>query len=486
MKKVLSALLATVMIFTITVPAFAAQKATTAAENYDGNPVIIVRGIDFAGLTFENGEKALNISASTIFSALFDGFMGMLNLKDAQSVLDGAFLAAKEIFDPISCDKEGNSKYYDVSMKQYPKSMANYPEFVSTLPNGGEEGIVKTAIDKYGAENTYYFTYDWRKTPEQIADELHGFVETARRASGKDKVNIICASMGGMVTTAYFYYYGTYNVESAVFLSGAQNGTYVCGDALNGKIIFDGDVLVKFINNATDNNIFLRIFIGIFDMLGVVDFIADIANDVVSGSFDRGNDLMLRDSLGAFCGFWALCPDESFESGFENIFGGHEEEYPVLIEKINGVKEFVFSTEDTLKGAMDDGVKISFVSNYNSGLTPVYERANLNGDNVLEAELTSNFATIAPLGETLSNGYIASADPTYISPDKVIDASTAVFKDNTWFVKDAPHVAADYKTGFSEFTFTLLESEAQPYVTTFEKYPQFMIADEFLFVSPLK
>ena len=486
MKKALSVLLAVVMIFTITVPAFAAQKTVAASENYDGNPVIIVRGIDFAGLTFENGEKALNVSASTIFSALFDGFMGMLNLKDAESVLDGVFLAAKEIFDPISCDKEGNSKYYDVSMKQYPDSMANYPEFVSTLPDGGEEGIVKTAIDKYGAENTYYFTYDWRKTPEQIADELHGFVETARRNSGKDKVNIICASMGGMVTTAYFYYYGTYNVESAVFLSGAQNGTYVCGDALNGRIVFDGDVLVKFLNNATDNNIFLRIFIGIFDMLGVVDFIADIANDVVSESFDRGNDLMLRDSLGAFCGFWALCPDADFESGFENIFGGHEEEYPVLIEKINGVKDFVFSTEDTLKGAMDDGVKISFVSNYNSGLTPVYERANLNGDNVLEAELTSNFATIAPLGETLSNAYIENADPEYISPDKVIDASTAVFKDNTWFVKDAPHVAADYKTGFSEFTFTLLESEAQPTVDTFEKYPQFMIADEFLFVSPLK
>lgn len=486
MKKLLSVLLAIVMIFTITVPAFAAQKAETAAENYDGNPVIIVRGIDFAGLTYDNGKKALNVSASTIFSALMDGFMGMLKLKDAQSVLDGVFLAAKEIFDPISCDKEGDSKYYAVSMKQYPESMANYPEFVATLPDGGEEGIVKTAIDKYGAENTYFFTYDWRKTPEQIADELHGFVETARRNSGKDKVNIICASMGGMVTTAYFYYYGTYNVESAVFLSGAQNGTYVCGDALNGKIVIDGDVLVKFINNATDNNIFLKIFIGIFDMLGVVDFIAAVANDIVSSSFDRGNDLMLRDSLGTFCGFWALCPDADFESGLENIFGGHEEDYPVLIEKINGVKEFVFSTEATLKGAMEDGVKISFVSNYNSGLVPVYEKANLNGDNVLEAELTSNFATIAPLGETLSKAYIENANPEYISPDKVIDASTAVFQDNTWFVKNAPHVAADYKTGFSNFTFTLLESETQPTIDTFEQYPQFMIADEFLFVSPLK
>ncbi len=486
MKKVLSVLLAVVMIFTITVPAFAAQKTVTAAEDYNGNPVIIVRGIDFAGLTFENGEKALNVSGNVIISALLDGFMGMLKLKKVDSVLDGAFLAAKEIFDPISCDKEGNSKYYDVSMKQYPESMASYPEFVASLPDGGEEGIVKTAIDKYGAENTYFFTYDWRKTPEQIADELHGFVETARRNSGKDKVNIICASMGGMVTTAYFYYYGTYNVESAVFLSGAQNGTYVCGDALNGRIVFDGDVLVRFINSATGDNVFLKIFIGIFDMLGVVDFIADVANDMVSESFDSGNDLMLRDSLGTFCGFWALCPDGDFESGVENIFGGHEEEYPVLLDKLDSVKEFVFSTEETLLKAKEDGVKISFVSNYNSSLVPVYEKANLNGDNVLEAELTSNFATIAPLGETLSKGYIENADKKYISSDNVIDASTAVFKDNTWFVKDAPHVAADYRTGFSEFTFTLLESENQPTVDTFEEYPQFMIADEFLFVSPLK
>ncbi len=485
MKKLLSILLAITMVFTIIVPAFAAEKTASASEIYDGNPVIIVRGIDFAGLTYENGEKALNISAGTIFSALMNGFLGALKLKDSQSVLDGIFLAAKEVFDPIACDKDGNP-YMFVSMKQYPESMASYPEFVDALPDGGEEGIVKTAVEKYGAENTYFFTYDWRKTPEQIAGELNGFVETAKKNSGKDKVNIICASMGGMVTTAYFYYYGSENVESAVFLSGAQNGTYVCGDALNGRIVFDGDVLVKFICDATDNNFFLKLLVNVFDMLGAVDFIAGISNDIVSSSFDRGNDLMLRDSLGTFCGFWALCPDEDFESGVENIFGGHEEEYPVLLQKIDSIKDFVFSTEETLTNAMADGVKISFVSNYNSPLVPVYERANLNGDNVLETELTSNFATVAPLGETLPKAYLEKYDSKYISPDKVIDADTTPFKDYTWFVKDAPHVAADYNTGFSKFTFTLLESETQPTINTFEEYPQFMIADEFLFVSPLK
>ncbi len=485
MKKILSVLLAIVMTFTITVPAFAADSNATTSDSYDGNPVIIVRGIDFAGLTYENGEKALNVSAGTIFSALMNGFLGAIKLKDSQSVLDGVFLAAKEIFDPIACDKDGNP-YMFVSMKQYPESMASYPDFVDELPDGAEEGIVKTAVEKYGAENTYFFTYDWRKTPEQIAGELNGFVETAKEKSGKDKVNIICASMGGMVTTAYFYYYGSENVESAVFLSGAQNGTYVCGDALNGRIVFDGDVLVDFICNAAGDNFFLTLMVHVFDMLGAVDFIADIANDMVSSSFDRGNDLMLRDSLGTFCGFWALCPDADFESGVENIFGGHEDEYPVLLDKIDGIKEFVFSTEETLTKAMSDGVKVSFVSNYNSPLVPVYERANLNGDNVLETELTSNFATVAPLGETLSKSYIAKYDSKYISPDKVIDAATTPFKEYTWFVKDAPHVAADYNTGFSKFTFTLLESENQPTINTFEEYPQFMIADEFLFVSPLK
>ena len=323
------------------------------------------------------------------------------------------------------------------------------------------------------------------KTPEQIATELNGFVETAKSDSGKDKVNIICASMGGMVTTAYFYYFGSDNIESAVYLSGAQNGTYVCGDALNGKIVFSGDVLTTFLCNATDN-IILKVLINVFDAIGVVDLLADIANDVVAESFDRGNDLMLRDSLGTFCGFWALCPDADFETGVENIFGGHEDEYAVLLNKIDGVKEFVFSTEETLMSAMANGTKVSFVSNYNSGLTPVYERANLNGDNVLEAELTSNFATIAPLGETLPKAYLAQNDSKYISPDKVIDAATTPFKDYTWFVKDAPHVAADYNTGFSKFTFTLLESESQPTIESFEEYPQFMIADEFLSLSPLK
>ena len=478
MKKIISVILSVTMLFALCVPAFAAEAKTQS--NYNGLPVIIVRGIDFAGLTYPDGTKALQVDAGRIIATLMTSmFANKGQLTD--SILD----VANEILSPLACDKSGNT-IENISMVQYHGSMANHPDFVANLPDGGEEGIVKTAVEKYGAENTYYFTYDWRKQPKDIATELHAFVEDAKRTTGKDKVNIICASMGGMVTTAYMYYFGTENINSAVYLSGAQNGTYVCGEALNGRIVFEKKVLLDFLDSITSGNFLLKILLAVLDYAGILNKTVDFANNLVADTFDEANDRVLRDCFGTLCGFWALCPDEDFESGVETIFGGHEEEYSVLLGKIEETKKFVFSTEETLKNARNSGVKISFVSNYNGTLAPVHPKANSNGDGVLETELTSNFAVVAPLNQKLSGEQIAAADAKYLSPDKVIDATPSLFPDNTWFVKNAPHVAADYNTEFSTFTFTLLESDVQPDINMFSEYPQFMIADEALNLSPLE
>ena len=477
MKKVVSIILAVALLFVMCIPAFASEEAKES--NYNGLPVIIVRGIDFAGLTYPDGTKALQVDAGKIISTLMTSmFMNKGQL--TTSIFD----IANEILSPLACDNEGNS-IENVSMVQYHGSMANHPDFVEELPNGGEEGIVKTAVEKYGAENVYYFTYDWRKQAKDIAAELNSFVEDAKRTTGKQKVNIICASMGGMVTTAYMYYFGTENINSAVYLSGAQNGTYVCGEALNGRIVFEKNVLSDFLKDTTNNNFFLRILLGVLDHAGVLNKTVTFANNLVEDTFDEANDRVLRNCFGTLCGFWALCPDESFDGGVETIFGGHESEYPVLLEKIAETRKFVFSTEETLKEARNAGVKISFVSNYNGTLAPVHGKAHYNGDGVLETELTSNFAVVAPLNKELSGEQMSVANPKYLSPDNVIDATPALFPDNTWFVKNAPHVAADYGTEFSVFTFTLLESNVQPHIDMFPEYPQFMSANSELDLKAL-
>lgn len=478
MKKLVSIILAFSLLFAMCIPAFAVEEKSES--NYDGLPVIIVRGVDFAGLTYPDGTKALQVDAGKIISTL----MTSMFMNKGQ-LMNSIFDVANEILSPLACDKNGNT-IENISMVQYHGSMANHPEFVANLIDGGEEGIVKTAVEKYGAENTYYFTYDWRKQPKDIATELNAFVEDAKRTTGKNQVNIICASMGGMVTTAYMYYFGTENINSAVYLSGAQNGTYVCGEALNGRIVIDKNVLVDFLDKTTNGNFFLKILLGVLDYAGVLKKTVNFANELVADSFDEANDRVLRDCFGTLCGFWALCPDEDFEGGVETIFGGHESEYTVLLEKIEETKKFVFSTEDVLKNAKASGVKISFVSNYNGTLVPVHPKSNCNGDGVLETELTSNFAVVAPLNKQLSGEQMSAANPKYLSADYVIDATPALFPDNTWFVKNAPHVAADYNTEFSVFTFTLLESNVQPHIDMFEEFPQFMIADSGLNLSPLE
>ena len=55
MKKVFSVILAITLLFSMCIPAFAVEEKSES--NYNGLPVIIVRGIDFAGLTYSNGTN---------------------------------------------------------------------------------------------------------------------------------------------------------------------------------------------------------------------------------------------------------------------------------------------------------------------------------------------------------------------------------------------------------------------------------------------
>ena len=88
MKKVISVILAITLLFAMCVPAFATE--TKSESNYNGLPVIIVRGIDFAGLTYSNGTKALQVDAGKIISTLFSS-MFMTKGQITDSILDIAY-----------------------------------------------------------------------------------------------------------------------------------------------------------------------------------------------------------------------------------------------------------------------------------------------------------------------------------------------------------------------------------------------------------
>ena len=138
---------------------------------------------------------------------------------------------------------------------------------------------------------------------------------------------------------------------------------------------------------------------------------------------------------------------------------------------------FDYSAEDFKKMCDDAGVKVSFVSHYNSKQLPIYSGYKAHGDGVLESCCTSGGGTFANYGATLSDAEIAGVAPELISPDRVANASTCLYKDTTWIVKNAKHVGCKDNSDHTEFAIWLLTRDTQPTVYTDSAYPRFINCD---------
>lgn len=481
MKKLISLFLSLIMVFSLSFPAFANESEQITPQNYEGYPLIVVRGISFNSHRYKDtNETILKVETSDVISTLLDVFISYVIKKDKTGAKERVVDFVDSIFSPIASDKEGNSASDNVYVQKYPKSMANYPSLQKSLADFDEEGFVRSACEKLGPENVYFFKYDWRQTPLEIADELNAVVEDAKTQSGKDKVNIVGISMGGIMSNAYLYEYGYDSVNNMTYVSSAHNGTYVCGDAFAGKIEFSGDMLYEAIKSFIGTTtVFEELFLNVFKFIGTFDILSYVVNSFISNNKELAYGSVMRDNFGTQLGMWSLCPNDIFDEAVEFVFGGYEEEYSVLLDKLDELRTFKFSTKQIIDGAFESGVKVSFVAGYNVVSAPIFESCYMNGDGVIETALMTNFATVAPTGKTLDAAYLANCDKKFVSPDNIIDSSTAWYKDCTWFIEGASHVATHCGSDCSEFTFWLALSEEQPTVYN-DKYPQFMYSDENL------
>lgn len=469
MKKILSVLLALVVMFTMCVPAFAADEPAVASN--DGEPIVVVRGIDFAGLVREDGSKALSFQVMDIINLLPSIVLRRMKGED-DALINSLLEYAVELFEPLSCDKEGNPRYSDVHIPKFYEPAAK-------LDLSGDQwadtavGLFRSIGKKFGGEDTYLYTFDWRKSPKELAAELNDFINMVKTNTGSDKVDLAACSMGGMITTAYMNYYGTGSLDSVTYLSSAHNGGHVVGSAFTGDLVLNADSLGKFLVEKTNGNIFVRML----NAMGIVKSLAKYLNKVITQHKDKIYDDFLRVSLGTAYGLWALIPDAKFDEAVDFFYGDCKDEYSVALGEIAEVRDFVFSTEEIIADAYNAGVKITFVSHYNSKQLPIYSGYQAHGDGVLESERTSGFGTFANYGSTLSDEQLQGVDAKYISPDKAVNASTCLYPNTTWIVRNAKHVGCKDGSDHTEFAIWLITRDDQVTVNTNADYPQFLNCD---------
>lgn len=469
-KKVLAGILAVIMIVTMMPMAFAAEDAGYA---YNEEPIVVVRGIDFAGLVDGEGNKAITVDVMDIVDII--PTIGLQYVtKNKNAVVNTITDLGRDIFKNVVRDKEGNPANPDVTIPKYPESAANYDlsgdEWADTAV-----GLYRSLSKKYDPTRVYLYTFDWRLSPDELADDLKTYLDNVIAETGATKLDVAACSMGGMITTAYIGKYGADIFDTVTFLSGAHNGGHIVGSAFQGDLVIDGKALGDFLVAKTNG--FVSFLIRIINALGITKKLANFVNDAISTYKDQIYGDFLRECFATAYGLWGLIPDEEFDACKGFFFDGVESEYATALAEIEKVQEFVNSTDDIMADLHAAGVKVSYVSHYNAKQLPIYSKSYMHGDGVLETDRTGGYATVAKYGETLSDEYIAGRPAEYISPDKVIDASTCLYKDTTWFVKNAKHVGCKDGSEHTEFAIWLLTSDTQPTITSNAKYPQFLNVD---------
>ena len=452
MKKFACLLLTVLLVFSSVGFAFAAD---TQKCDCGKAPVVFIVGL--GGSFYDGDTLVFPPQKDTIISAVTQAIpatpallSGVLKERQQERILN----VAGTFFEPIAFTKEGEPANNTKKRVDYPESFDH--------KNG--EFIV--------------FDYDWRLDPFEVAAQLKEFIENVKQQTGHDSVYLVGESMGTVEMNTYLATYGFGGIEGVVWYNGAYKGVASCSDSFANKNNFTAESLSAFLKqlSVSSDNQFLY---DLFTALDAAGLLGTVFDSVLSGADSLEESGMfsrfLREYIGRIPGFWGLVSSENYQAARDFAFPTPElqEEYAVLLAKLDRYHNEVSSKADEImQTAKDVTGKVGLVCGYGEIMPPVTSDNTRQSDSVILTVDESNGATCAPLGQTLGDDYVQKINDghNHISPDRVIDASTAFFPDNTWFIKFGHHSFSGGKELVSKIFFT----EGFD-VFADENYPQFMV-----------
>lgn len=484
MKKLISFVLTIAVLFTCAVPALTAG----AAENY---VTIYVGGYGGALVDADNeyiwngGPKE---SMLTGLSEVFDDLLKDLAVGavtgDYTEYCDRLYNAMAPAFSDIILDENGDASNgsglgYDVLTKSYSVKYSYY----ST-----------GSID---------FAYDWRLSCETNAAILESFINRVCREKGYSKVNLVGRCLGGNVVAAYLENAQNLDkINDVVLYSPSTEGVDFISALFSGQVVLDGDAIDNFVshgmsqsnivnNIVEDDSLFevLSIVVNFINEVYVLDFGADIIESILEAVKDNVLARLVRDTYGGFVSYWNMVADEYLEAAIAFVYNTPElqEQYAGMIKKIRSFHENVqVNARATMTELAASGMDFMVISKYNLASIPLSKDALAQSDNTALTSATSFGATTSNIGETLSNKYISSISEDnlkYLSPDSMIDASTCLFPEKTWFVKNLAH--GTFPASVEKLIEAFITSDDMT-VFSDEAYPQYLKYDaEAKTISPV-
>jgi hypothetical protein len=272
-----------------------------------------------------------------------------------------------------------------------------------------------------------------------------------------------------------------------VFYASAIKGASPIGEAFSGNLCLDPDSVERFFNDTElgidvkvgdvieiNDETIIKILKVASDVYGL-DMACWAVNNVYQQIYDSITPEALRASYGSFPGFWAMVEDEYYEPAKKLVFGGVEDEYAGLIAKIDNYHyNYMNKAEEIISEASENGVRIANVVKYGKQPVPVIKDGDVLSDGVCKVANASLGANAARLGQSFDAAYTDAAKENgrerYISPDRCIDASSCMFPETTWFIKDLHH--NDFPAVADSFVYNITLNHDMT-VTSDPQYPQY-------------
>lgn len=370
------------------------------------------------------------------------------------------------LYDEVKLDKNGentNGTYYSTENM----------DTVWINPNSST-----CTLDRYG------FSYDFRLDPYENAEILARYINRVKTATGSDEVSLYGRCEGATVLAAYLDLYGDEGIHKIGLNASALNGNDNASKPFSGKIELNADIADEYasynfiVGDDMINMYFWEMWDALRDTYGL-DITVALVNRIYKNVVKKVLPDFLLSSYATFTGAWSMVCEEDYNDALDFIFYNDsiKAEYSGLYEKITRYHDNARAKlPERLTAFKESGRDVGIFAKYGFTGKPVFADCDSISDGDIKLVDESFGATTAKWGETLSDEYIRQAEANgtdkYISPDKQVDASTCLFPDSTWFIKNCFH------SWFTDSTNTVVTAFFHTQgmtIDTYEQFPQYTV-----------
>lgn len=495
-KKVISVTLALLLAaLALLIPVSAAKTIPLIIINGFGQtPLIQGYGTEDEKVIFPHPEEMYEEMFSNTLGALIKSYISYALTYDNWEVYANHYLPIiAHYYEDLAFRADGTPLYDDITNAVYTKPMSEYTdeEKQAIFSDIG----IKYA-EEYGEDNIYAFGYDWRKSPIENAAELDEFIDFVKSATGSAKVNVCAMSEGANIMLAYMNDYNTKNLNNVVFASPAWQGTSVIGSLFTGKIEFDIFAVENFLvmlgrqSFVTHFASVLTSWIASYEGLSH-EYFAKF-NYIIQQLKPRLYTDIIFPIFANMPGLWSFVPADFYDDAKAFMFADGENADGIVAPAINGVLESKIDAYNAIQtnakqiilDAEKNGVKFAVVCGYNCQIAPVNETYPTS-DTVIDTTYASGGATTALYLQAFDDwgavhAQVIEDDHNHISWDQRIDASTCMFPEQTWFIKNLEHLGYNADNGTCDLVVWLLGMDKQATIQTDkENYPQFSLYNTY-------